>query len=62
MVKELRCLGLLFRLHVADSSVISEAAASTDVPTITFNLGFVLSLSDKETEFTPDDSTADMFM
>jgi len=41
-------------------SVISEAAASTDVPT--FDLGFLLSLSDEEIEFTPDDSTSAMFM
>jgi len=41
-------------------SVISEAAASTDVPT--FDLSIILSSSDEEIEFNPDDSTADMSM
>jgi len=41
-------------------SVVSEAAALIDVPT--FNLGFILSLSDEEVEFNPDNSTADTIM
>jgi len=36
------------------------ATASVHVPT--FDLGFVLSSSDEETEFNPYDSTASMFM
>jgi len=41
-------------------SVTSEAATLIDVPT--FDLSFVLSSSDEEIEFNPDDSTADMFI
>jgi len=41
-------------------SVISEAATSTDVPV--FNVSLILSSSDEEAEFSPDNNTTDMFM
>jgi len=47
---------------VSSHSVIAEAATSTDVPTTTFDLGFVFSSSDEEIELNPHDSTTAMFM
>jgi len=40
----------------------NQPQAEYDMPMTTFNLGFVISLSDEEIELNPDDTTAAMFM